>query len=134
MDDVNDKNVVETTKKETEAIVGKSLASTPKTGELPSAKKTVRAVEKSTKTNGKAKPAEPVKGKRISHLWLGPELLRKHATEKEINKAFTDSFHSRGIKDQEWINKRIAIYMNIARKKLELAKSAAKAKAAKKSA
>ena len=55
--------------------------------------------------------------KRISHLKLGPALLEQGATEEQVRAAFTASFNSRGVTDQDWIDKRIAIYMKIARKK-----------------
>ncbi len=66
--------------------------------------------------------------KRISHLKLGPELLRRKASDEEINEAFTKSFNSRGVKDKEFIKKRIAIYMKIAGQAIAKEK-AAKAKA-----
>jgi hypothetical protein len=57
--------------------------------------------------------------KRLSHLQLGPALLVQGATEEQIKAAFTASFNFRGVTDQDWIDKRIAIYMRIARKKLK---------------
>ncbi len=60
--------------------------------------------------------------KRISHLKLGPALLAQGATEEQIRAAFTASFNSRGVTDQDWIDKRTAIYMKIARKKALKAK------------
>lgn len=70
------------------------------------------------------KPAEPVvvaKGKRTSHLKLGPALLARKATDAEILKAFTDSFMSRGCtRGTEWIAARAKIYMHIAEKKAAL--------------
>jgi hypothetical protein len=78
-----------------------------------------------------AKASKPVveiaKDKRTSHLKLGPALLKAHATEEQINEAFTKSFKARGVTDKKWIAGRTAIYMRIAKKTVEAEKAAKKA-------
>lgn len=85
----------------------------PETGELPSKQATPVTPASLIRAAG---------ARRISHLKLGPALLAQGATDEQIRAAFTASFNSRGITDQDWIDKRTEIYMNIARKKALKAK------------
>jgi hypothetical protein len=102
------------------------------------AEKTINNVEKDAKLEMQSAASAPVAelptAKRISHLKLGPALLKAKASQAEINKAFTASFNSRGVTNQNWINGRIAIYMRIAQRaaaKVATAKRQAKANAVK---
>jgi hypothetical protein len=90
--------------------------------------KIAASVPSAPKTVAKPVTAE-VKPKRTSHLKLGPALLGRNASEKEIKKAFTDSFNARGKTDQAWIDGRIKIYMNLAHKAVSKSNAVATTKA-----
>ncbi len=80
----------------------------------PVAKKA--ALKSAAKSRKPSTPALPTK--RISHLKLGYTLAKSKASDAEIARQFTASFHSRGVKSATFIAKRIEIYMHIGRKKL----------------
>jgi hypothetical protein len=104
----------------------KSNTPTPKSDAIPASAKQGK-LEPNTSASSAPVVKTPDPEKRVSHLKLGPALLRKHATQTEIDKAFTESFNKRGVKDKVFISKRIAIYMKIAAKKVAAEKAVKKA-------
>jgi len=63
----------------------------------------------------KKKPKEP---KGPSNEQKGYDLMKAGASDDEWNKVFGEFYAKKGVTDQEFIKKRIAIYKNIAKKKL----------------